>query len=121
MDLADPAGSPLLVEYFAAGDDRLLDELLACHAEKKFKSFGERWYAAPRPWARRALLRYVDDGCDRPHHRSLVKTLFKKAEAASDDEALAHFLVAFDRLSRRELVQVRHWDYKTRRATIEFV
>jgi hypothetical protein len=120
--LAEPAGSALLVdEYFASGDDRLFDELLACRSEKKFKSFGERWYADSRPWARRTLLRYVDDGCDRPHHRLLVKTLFKKAEAASDDEAMAHFLVAFDRLTRRQLVPQRHWDYQTRTSTTEFV
>jgi hypothetical protein len=120
--LAESAGSALLVdEYFASGDDRLLGELLPCRSEKKFKTFGERWYADTRPWARQTLLRYVDDGCDRPHHRLLVKTLFKKAEAAADDEAMAHFLVAFDRLTRRQIVPVRHWDYQTRQSTTEFV
>jgi hypothetical protein len=118
--VAETAGSPLLVdEHYATGDDRFLEELMACRAEKKLGAFAERWYADERPWARQALLRYIDDGCDRPHHRPLVKTLFKKAEAAADDEAMAHFLAAFDRLTRRALVQVRRWDHQTRQTTVE--
>lgn len=98
------SGSTLLLdEYFEAGDERFLAEVLACGAEKWLKMLGERWYRDPRPFARRALLAYIDDGCARMHHRGLVKALFKRAEAASDDEAMGRFLVAFDRLIAREL------------------
>src|SRR5699024_9342142 len=72
------------------------------------------WYKDARPFAREALHRYVDDGCDRPHHRPLVKGLFKLAEAAADDETMAHFLVAFDRLMKRRIRSVQGWDYKLR-------
>jgi hypothetical protein len=37
----------------------------------------------------------------------LVKKLFKLAEAAGDDEAMGHFMAAFDRLHSRDLVKRR--------------
>ena len=73
----------------------------------KLAACAERWYEDARPWARAQLLAYVDDGCDRPEHKGLVKRLFKTLEAAADDEAMAHFLVAFDTLPRRLLVEAR--------------
>ena len=56
---------------------------------------------------RRALLDYVLDGCDRYGHRMLVKALFKAAEKNGDDEVMAHFMVAFDGLSRRFMTEQR--------------
>jgi hypothetical protein len=64
---------------------------------------------------RQALLRYLDTDLSRVHHRALVKRLFKLAEQAGDDEAMAHFLAAFDRFSLRRLVKHGRWDAKTRR------
>jgi hypothetical protein len=104
------ASSLLLDEYYEAGDDRFLGEVLASTAGKKLKTLADRWYGDGRPFARRALLRYVDDGCDRPHHRPLVKALFKLAEMAGDDEAMGHFMAAFDRLVQRRLKPRRRWD-----------
>jgi hypothetical protein len=103
---AHGAGSTLLLdELFAAGDARFLDEVLACASERKLAALAEAWAGDARPEMRRALVAYVDDGCDRPHHRPLVKRLFKHAEKARDDELMAHFLVAFDRLTRRFVVR----------------
>jgi hypothetical protein len=115
-----PAGSSaiLLDETFEAGDDRFLAELFASTAGKKLKALGDRWYGDARPFARQALLRYIDDGCDRPYHRGLVKTLFKLAELGEDDEAMAHFLVAFDRLARRTASRVHIWDRATRKSRL---
>ena len=111
-----PGGSSLLLdEYFKAGDDRFVDEVLASRLDRKLKALAAPWYQDPRPFARRALLRYIDDGCDRPCHCVLVKKLFKLAEAAGDDEAMGHFLVAFDRLRRRRLVRYMvAYDARTR-------
>ena len=81
----------LLDEHFDAGDDRFLDEVLPCTQGKKLKSLVEKWYRDTRPFARRTLLQYVDDGCDRPHHRALVKGLFKLAEKSRDDELVGRF------------------------------
>ncbi|MBK9258403.1 MAG: hypothetical protein IPM54_01040 [Polyangiaceae bacterium] len=107
--------SNLLVdEYFEAGDDRFVDEVLSLQAGKKLKSMAERWYRDSRPFARRALLLYIDDGCDKPHHRPLVKALYKLAEKAHDDEAIAHFMVAFDRMVQRRLVEVERYDWSKR-------
>jgi hypothetical protein len=111
-------GSALLVdEYFASGDARLVDEVLRFDGMDKLGALGERWYADRRPFARAALLELIDDGCDRPGHKALVKRVFKAAEKAGDDETMAHFLVAFDRLSRRTVAVVRYeWNGDTRTA-----
>lgn len=107
------SSSLLLDEHFEAGDDRFIDEVLALSSGKKLKSLAERWYKDGRPFARRTLLAYIDDGCDRPHHRPLVKALFKLAEKRGDDEVMGHFLVAFDRLVRRKLVEIDRYDWST--------
>ena len=97
------ASSLLLDELYDAGDPRFLDEVLASTAARKLRALADRRYGDARPFAREALLRYLDDGCDWPHHRPLVKALFKLAEMAADDEAMGHFLVAFDWPRRRRL------------------
>jgi len=111
-------GSALLLdEYFAAGDARFLDELLCFDGAKKLASLAKPWFEDPRAFARRALLAYVADGCDRAGHKALVKRLFKLAETAKDHELMAEFMVAFDRWSRRPLRRVSwEWDAATRRA-----
>ncbi len=117
-----PAGSTLLLdEAFEGGDERFLRELFASKASAKLGAFAERWYKDARPFARAALLRYVDDGCDRPRHRPLVKRLFKLAEAAGDDEALGHFMVAFDRMVVRRIERVERYDWAAREVVPAFV
>jgi hypothetical protein len=101
--MAAQASTVLLYERFEAGDLRFLDELFTLTAQGKLLAFAGRWLADPRPFARQALFRYIDDGCDRPGHRVVVKALFKRLEAEADDEAMGHFLVAFDRLLHRRL------------------
>lgn len=105
-------GSALLIDaYFAAGDQRFIDELLQFDGVKKLAALAKPWFEDPRPFARRMLLAYVDDGCDRPGHKALAKRLFKLAEAEKDHELLGRFLVAFDRLNRRTLSTVTwKWD-----------
>ena len=113
-----PTGSILLVqEHFRGNDPRFLDELRACRGATSLKGFARRWYEDTRPFAREFLLRYVDDGCDNPHHRPLVKGLFKLAEAEGDSEVMAHFMVAFDRILRRRLVGRAAYNWRTRQPT----
>ncbi len=99
----------LLEERFAAGDPGFLADLLALSAEKPLAALATRWLADTRAPMRRALLEYIDDGCDRPGHRGLVKRLFKGAEERADDELMAHFMVAFDRLGIRIEVERDEW------------
>lgn len=116
-----PASALALEAYFTAGDPQFVGELLRSTAAAKLAVLAERWYRDARPWARQVLLGYVDDGCDRPLHKGLVKRLLKLAEAAGDDELMAHFMVAFDRLSRRYLVKesrLASWDAATRQAIV---
>jgi hypothetical protein len=109
-------GSALLIdEYFAAGDPRFVDEVLHFAGIAKLASLASPWFVDARPFARTALLTYIDDGCDRPMHKALVKRLFRLAESSGDDEVMAHFMVAFDRLARRFLAQVdTRWNPVTR-------
>ncbi|HEY4117895.1 MAG TPA: hypothetical protein VGM56_08570 [Byssovorax sp.] len=121
------AGSTLLIQdLFEREDPRFLGELYASDAEKKLKAFGARWAADARPFARAALLAYIADGCDRPHHRPLVKKLFKELEGKGDDEAMGAFMVAFDRLVKRKLVEgvryspaTRSYEPRTRLVQVE--
>lgn len=115
--LPESPSSLLLDEWFAAGDDRFLGEVCASHAAHRLGALAEKWFRDERPWARRMLLAYVDDGCDRAGHKPLVKRLYKLAEAAGDDEAMAHFLAAFDRLSRRLLISRSRSAYREGRWT----
>lgn len=121
---APPASGIALEAFFTAADPRFLPELLRASAASQLAGLAERWYRDARPWAREVLRAYIDDGCDRPYHKALVKRLFKLAEAAGDDELMGHFLVAFDRLSRRYLVKRLHyagWDLVARRAIVHEV
>lgn len=92
----------LLEEYFASGDPRFLAELANVHAAKKLGAFAERWLRDPRPWARVAMRAWLEGALELPDHKPLVKRLFKLAEAAGDDGAMALFLWALDRGVRRE-------------------
>jgi hypothetical protein len=109
------SGSRLLLdELYRVGDEGFLAELRRSRAEKTLQAFGERWFSDPRPWARTQLLTYIGEGCDEPGHRPLVKKLFKIAEEKADDELMAHFLVAFDRMVKRRIVSSSRWDWASR-------
>lgn len=111
----------LLDELFAMGSARFLPELLASTADKKLTSFAARWHGDPRPWARAELHRYIDDGCDRPGHKGLVKRLFKAVEQGEDDATIARFVVAFDRLIRHRTKKKRRYDWQTNETWAEHV
>ena len=69
---------------------------------KYLAGLADRWKQDPRPWAREQIFKYLAMPMDRPGHHPVVKRLFKHAEAKADDELMAAFLVAFDRLVRRQ-------------------
>lgn len=78
-------------------------------------AFARKWLEDPRPWAREQLRRYIEDGCDRPGHRTLVKRLFKGAEDRGDDELIALFLVAFDRMRSVRVRKRKVYDWTIRK------
>jgi hypothetical protein len=110
------AGTPTMIleELLDAGDPRFWDELLKArepapkhrHGQdrrkplprSKLTGFADKWVKHPSDFARRMLLRYVDDGCDRLGQRPLVRRILALAEEREDRELLAHLVVAFDRL-----------------------
>lgn len=77
-------------------------------------AFAKRWLEDPRPWAREQLTLYVQDGCDRPGHRTLVKRLYKGAEERGEHALIGHFLVAFDRMRRLRARTRKVYDWTTR-------
>lgn len=121
MDSGSPT-SPLIVEtYFASQDARFLEALRACSAIKQLATFAERWKKDPRPWAREQLFNYLDLPLDCAGHQALVKRLFKHAEAQRDDELMAAFMTAFDRLVRRRRGKRWRWDPEARQAAFDEV
>ncbi|MGE0549141.1 MAG: hypothetical protein AB7O24_18645 [Kofleriaceae bacterium] len=102
----DATGSAVLAqEYWSAADDRFVSELVRIRSAKWLASRAESWAKDSRPWARRMMLAYILEGCDLPEHKALVKRLYKQVEAAGDDEAVAHFMVAFDQLGNRLIIE----------------
>lgn len=106
----------LLDELLEAGDERVLQELLGYRVQKRLGAIATKLMGDARPVARGVMKAYIDDGCARPGHRLFVKTLYKAAEKAGDNELMAHFAVAFDRLVQRSLVTTQQWDYAQRRS-----
>ncbi|MEZ4467740.1 MAG: hypothetical protein R3F43_25680 [bacterium] len=100
--------------WFEGAHPGFLDAVLAVGDTGKLRGLARRWVADARPWARRMLLDYIADGCDRPGHRALVKALYKAAEGAALHDVVGAFLVAFDRLAPRKLTVVGRWDWRTR-------
>jgi hypothetical protein len=111
----DSQVSTLLVdESFATEDDRFVDRVRMVTAHKYLAALADRWKKDPRPWARDQIFQYLALPFDRAGHHPLVKRLFKQAEASRDHELMAAFLVAFDRLVRRQRRMWDRYNYQTR-------
>jgi hypothetical protein len=77
----------------------------------------DRWKKDPRPWAREQVFAYLGLPMDCQGHHPVVKRLFKHAEASHDHELMAAFLVAFDRLVRRQRRVRYRYDFQARQAS----
>jgi hypothetical protein len=94
-------------ELFAKGDPAFVSELASCSDGRAMRRLALKWYADKRAFARRVLFDFADRAIDAGHARVVVKTLFKAALAAEDDELVLHFMVAFDRFTPRQLEEQR--------------
>ncbi len=111
MGASEKSGDWLLVqELFERGEPSFVDELRKLDDAETLGAFAPRWFADPRPEARRLLLDYLDRPLNAFRHEALVKRLFKLAEAAGDDPLMGAFLVAFDRSVRRVEASRRHYE-----------
>ncbi|MDQ3439133.1 MAG: hypothetical protein M3478_02145, partial [Planctomycetota bacterium] len=107
--------SPLaLDEYLASGDDRFLPALRSFHEPKKLAAIADRWKKDHRPWARERIVEYLQLPMNVPGHEPVIKRLFKWAEERGDDELMAAFAEAFDRLVRRIRKTKHHYDWESR-------
>jgi len=99
---ANQPSTVLVDESFASADDRFVALVREVMSPTYLAALADRWKKDPRPWARRQIFNYFAQPLDRPGHHPLVKRLFKQAEANNDHELMAAFLVALDRLVRRQ-------------------
>jgi hypothetical protein len=104
----------LAEEYFATENPAFLEFFREATQPKALAALADRWKKDPRPWAREQLLAYLAQPLNCPGHQPVVKHLFKHAEETGDYEVMVTFLVAFDRLVRREIRTKRHWDFRAR-------
>jgi len=100
-DDGETAGEPLPLHLLEAGDPAFVDAIRAVDDAGALADFAARWFDDRRPASRRLLLEYLDRPLNAYRHEGLVKRLFKRAEAAADDEVMGRFLVLFDRSVRR--------------------
>ncbi len=103
----------VIEELYARGDPGFVDALRACDDAPRLAAFAATWFADRRSSARSSLLEYLRRPLNAYHHEGLVKRLYKLAEKAGDDEALAHFLVLFDRSIRRRTKSTFHFENRT--------
>lgn len=115
----DRTSYPLLEEHFSTGDDRFLTSLRTFHVPGRLAQLADRWKNDSRPWARQQIQKYLELALNAPAHETVVKRLFKHAEAAGDDELMAAFTVAFDRLVRRQMAKRWRYERSTRQSWYE--
>ena len=106
--MTSPGDWLLLQELLERGDPAFVDRLRSVTDANALGNFAGRWYENQNANARRLLLAYLERPLNAYRHEALVKRLFKRAEAASDDAAMARFLVAFDRSIRRVMRNRAH-------------
>jgi hypothetical protein len=113
-DSPSPVSTLLVDESFATAGAEFVELVRSVSSPKYLAGLADRWKRDPRPWAREQIIHYLSLPMDRPGQHPVVKRLFKQAEANKDDELMAHFLAAFDRLVRRERKMRYQWDPETR-------
>ena len=106
-------------DSFAAQDDQFIDQVRRITAARYLVALADRWKKDPRPWARRQIFEYLTLPMDQPGHHTVVKRLFKHAEASDDLELMAAFVVAFDRQVRRQRRMRFRYNPQTRQSSEE--
>jgi hypothetical protein len=99
----------ILQEMFAQADGQFVDTLLTCTDTRMLASLVTRWLADTRPWAREALLRFLDGPMVERHKALLIKRVYKQAEKAGDDQIVGACMRGFDALIRRRVVKRYRW------------
>jgi hypothetical protein len=90
-----------------------VDEVRLVTDADRLGDFAARWLADARPAARQFLFDYLDRPLNAYRHEALVKRLFKRAEAAGDNEVMGAFLVLFDRSIRKQKRKRTEYRYQT--------
>jgi hypothetical protein len=103
------------LRVFQAGAAEFVDAVRQRVNAPQLAAFAETWYTDPRVEARRLLFAYLERPLNSPRHEPLVKRLFKFADAAGDDAAMARFLVGLDRTIRRRRTTIEAYNYRLKR------
>lgn len=102
------------VRLFQAGSPEFVEMVRQRVNATTLAGFAETWYADTRVEARRLLFAYLERPLNAPRHEPLVKRLFKLADKAGDDAAMARFLTGLDRTIRRKRGTASMWDARSR-------
>ncbi|GAB5406270.1 MAG: hypothetical protein Aurels2KO_45010 [Aureliella sp.] len=114
MNTPNAPSKILLDEYFAAQDERFLEELAKFIRYDFLRTFVEKWIADPRPWAAEKITDYLRSELNLPGHEVVLKRLFKHFEATRNHSVMSEFLCTLDRLVRRRVVQSWAYDSSSR-------
>ena len=95
------ARGPLPLDLLERGDPAFIEAIRGVDDADALGHFAGPWFDDPRPASRALLLGYLEYPLNAYRHEGLIKRLFKRAEAAGDDRAMARFLALFDRSIRR--------------------
>jgi hypothetical protein len=99
-----------LITLFKNRDDGFLSLLTTTTDGDVLRDLAGEWSMDTRAWAEEVQLRYIDAALSCPSHEQLFRSLFRHAESVHQHRVMAQFLVALDRVVRRQRVVVRRQD-----------
>jgi len=99
-----------LITLFKNRDDGFLALLTRTTDGDVLRNLAGEWSMDTGAWAEEVQLRYVDVALSCPGHEQLFRTLFRHAESVHQHRVMAQFLVALDRVVRRQRVVIRRQD-----------
>ena len=99
-----------LITLFKNRDDGFLSLLTTTTDGDVLRSLAGEWLMDSRDWAEEVQLRYIDVALSCPGHEQLFRSLFRHAESVHQHRVMAQFLVALDRVVRRQRVVVQRQD-----------
>ena len=99
-----------LITLFKNRDDGFLSLLTTTTDGDVLRNLAGEWSKDTHAWAEEQQLRYIDLALSCPGHEQLFRRLLRHAESAHQHRVMAQFLVALDRVVRRQRVVVQRQD-----------
>ncbi|MCA9128959.1 MAG: hypothetical protein KDB22_17855 [Planctomycetales bacterium] len=101
-------------ELFSRGDARFVEVLRRVSDLQLLAQFADQWKVDRRSWSTEQKVEYLRGKPNCIGHQTVVKRLFKQAEADGDDAVVAVCAALFDRLVRHVRRTRYHYDWRSR-------